>query len=588
MKTRLCITVAGLLLTATSPGVGQPVITQQPQSSTNLVGTTAIFTAAATGTLPLAYQWQRDSGDGWLDLPDSTNTTLVFPAVKASDAGAFQVVVTNVDGAATSAVAHLTIPVPPEIKAATSLQHQAVDAGTRASFRVTALGTPPLAYQWRLDGHDLANQTNATLSLSNVQPAEEGDYTVVVTNLAGVASSAPARLWVTPPFSEIVTSNFTNSLGRLPYFYLSPTDYNDTKSYPLYLSFHGTPGDESYIRASIIVAGWRVMGSYGQQARDPVITLWPTRRAGDASWTEAYLRQVSALLDQFITRFNVNTNRIYITGGSEGLHAAWDLIAMRPGFFAGATLLAGWKGSHPAALVKDVPVWAWCAANDEAGQLGNTRLAVGELRAAGGSVRYTEYATGGHGGAIGTGALTPTIVEWLLAQRRGVPSTAEPLLTITNPTAQVAWSTGATNLSLAGSALALDQDVTQVAWTNTANKLTGVAEGFEAWSVADIPLVAGKTNGVIVTGTTASWAPTLGGTTTFSQTLMVVCSPIQATLTLDGTTALLNWIGGGPPYQIQRATDLLAADWTEVQSDAAPPVLLPVTGPSSYYRIIGQ
>ena len=185
------------------------------------------------------------------------------------------------------------------------------------------------------------------------------------------------------------------------------------------------------------------------------------------------------------------------------------------------------------------------------------------------------------------GWATPAIIDWVLAQRRGVAATAEPLLTITNPT-QTAWLTGATNLNAAGSALALDEDVTGVSWENAANRLTGVATGANAWSVTGIPLVPGKTNAVVVTGTTTSWAPACGGSTTFNQTLLVVCSPIQATLAWQGTSALLNWTGGAPPYRIQRATDLIAADWTEILSDATPPLILPLTRPCGFYRIIGQ
>lgn len=161
-------------------------------------------------------------------------------------------------------------------------------------------------------------------------------------------------------------------------------------------------------------------------------------------------------------------------------------------------------------------------------------------------------------------------------------------LNITHPTAQGVWVTGATNLSLAGSAAALDQDVTRVAWENAANKLSGVADGSATWNVAGIPLVAGKTNVIVVTGTTTSWAPACGGNTPSSETLMVVCSPIPATLTLEGTTGLLSWTCGGPRPRIQPAADLFAADWTEVLSDAMPPVILPVTGSCGSYRVVGQ
>lgn len=496
-------------------------------------------------------------------------------------------------------------PVPPKITPTASLQHQAADIGTSASFAVTALGTAPLTYQWRLEGHDLASQTNRNLTLSAVHSTDEGDYTVVVTNLAGAVTSAPVRLWVTPRASSFVKANFSNHLGRLPYFYLLPTNYDPTRSYPLVLTFHGLGDENCVTNAGSCGPGYlnypalKTMASYRQQEQDPVIELWPSKRAADTFWNGAYLSHVSALLDQFIPQFSVDTDRIWVVGGAEGVHAAWDQIALRPGFFAGAVLAAGWKGDSPAASVKDVPIWAWCARNDGSGQLSSAQQAVRALREAGGRVRYTEYTTGSytdsfgfsdgsHIGGILMGSATPTIVDWLLAQRRGAPSTAQPLLTIAHPTTQGVWCTGATNLDLAGSAAAIDEIVSQVTWTNTANKLTGAATGSNAWSIADLPLLANRTNVVVVTGTTTSWAPACGGNTTFNQTLMVVCSPIQTTLTLEGTTALLNWTGGGPPYRIQRATDLFASDWTNVLSDAIAPVILPVTGSCGFYRIVGQ
>ena len=79
-----------------------------------------------------------------------------------------------------------------------------------------------------------------------------------------------------------------------------------------------------------------------------------------------------------------------------------------------------------------------------------------------------------------------------------------------------------------------------------------------------IPLVANKTNLIIVTATTTSWAPAYGGNTTFNDTLTVIQSPLRATLMLQGTNAVLNWTGGGPPYRVQRATDLAAGDWTDL------------------------
>src|ERR1019366_1813758 len=102
----------GVFLAGIGIGLSQPVITKQPQSCTNIAGTTATFLVQATGTPPLAYQWQWGVSD-FYDLTDATNTDLVLTNVGATNAMDYRVIVTNVDGAVTSAVAMLTVLLPP-------------------------------------------------------------------------------------------------------------------------------------------------------------------------------------------------------------------------------------------------------------------------------------------------------------------------------------------------------------------------------------------------------------------------------------------------------------------------------------------
>src|SRR4029079_2164505 len=59
-------------------------------------------------------------------------------------------------------------------------------------------GTPPLSYQWLYNGTNLAGATSAALTLTNVQFANAGNYSVRVTNAAGSALSSNAVLAVTP------------------------------------------------------------------------------------------------------------------------------------------------------------------------------------------------------------------------------------------------------------------------------------------------------------------------------------------------------------------------------------------------------
>jgi hypothetical protein len=73
-------------------------------------------------------------------------------------------------------------------------QSQTATAGTDVTLGATVQGTGPFAYQWQLNGLALPGATDASLSLSNIQPAQAGAYTVLVTNLGGSALSAPAQI----------------------------------------------------------------------------------------------------------------------------------------------------------------------------------------------------------------------------------------------------------------------------------------------------------------------------------------------------------------------------------------------------------
>jgi alpha-tubulin suppressor-like RCC1 family protein len=73
------------------------------------------------------------------------------------------------------------------------------------------VGTPPLNYQWRFKGTNLDWGTNAWLALTNVQPANQGAYSVVVSNAYGSTVSSNANLKVV---HSLVVAWGSNSAGQ--------------------------------------------------------------------------------------------------------------------------------------------------------------------------------------------------------------------------------------------------------------------------------------------------------------------------------------------------------------------------------------
>jgi sugar lactone lactonase YvrE len=89
---------------------------------------------------------------------------------------------------------------------------QTAVTGTTANFTVVASGTSTLSYQWRKAGTNIAGNasaTTATLTLTNVQAADEASYDVAVSNASGTIFSDPVTLTVIGAAPIITNSPLT-------------------------------------------------------------------------------------------------------------------------------------------------------------------------------------------------------------------------------------------------------------------------------------------------------------------------------------------------------------------------------------------
>jgi uncharacterized repeat protein (TIGR03803 family) len=149
--------------------------------ATNIVGNVVFFTVTAT-----------DLVDGAISPLVSPASGSIFPlgtnVVTATATDSFSLSSTN-----TFLVVVMDTNLPVIVSQPVSLTN---NAGTSASFTVVATAYSPLSYLWSFGTNVLAGQTNSTLTIPSVGPANVGSYQVAVTSQGGTTNSLPATLTV--------------------------------------------------------------------------------------------------------------------------------------------------------------------------------------------------------------------------------------------------------------------------------------------------------------------------------------------------------------------------------------------------------
>ena len=76
-------------------------------------------------------------------------------------------------------------------------------AGNTVTLTSGALGNPLPTFQWTKNGQNLPGKTSSTLTLTDVQPSDSGNYVLLATNSLGAATSQTAVLDILPlPFND--------------------------------------------------------------------------------------------------------------------------------------------------------------------------------------------------------------------------------------------------------------------------------------------------------------------------------------------------------------------------------------------------
>lgn len=187
----------------------QPEISVQPFTIAVNEGSFASFVVGASAYPSPTYQWQKDTGSGFTDIPAATSAALNFTSAALADVGAYRCAVTNIVGTTYSAVAQLTVYAAPGVVSGPSGFTAAAGTGPYA-LTCIATGGGTLYFQWFKDGNAITPVRPGNLSYVSDQhvfaageegltAADAGSYTVKITNSvgSGTDTSAPAVVVVT-------------------------------------------------------------------------------------------------------------------------------------------------------------------------------------------------------------------------------------------------------------------------------------------------------------------------------------------------------------------------------------------------------
>lgn len=220
---------------------------------------------------------------------------------------------------------------------------------------------------------------------------------------------------LTPVVEDFKELSYENTEGnKLNYRLFKPKEKSKNK-YPLVIFLHGSGerGDDNSTQL-LSSKGAITFAEPQVQEKNPCYVLAPQapfNLVPSSYWCQEPINSLLFdLIEETIKEYDIDSNRIYITGLSNGGDGVWNLIEKHPDFFAAAIPVCGLSNSNydiskfPAyapvdpsivEVLKNIPLWVFHGADDPAVNVKNSREIVTAIKEAGGDlVNYTEYPEG--------------------------------------------------------------------------------------------------------------------------------------------------------------------------------------------------
>ncbi|MFQ5943294.1 MAG: alpha/beta hydrolase-fold protein [Anaerolineales bacterium] len=215
---------------------------------------------------------------------------------------------------------------------------------------------------------------------------------------------------------------------ELRYLVYLPDGYADDpdREWPMIFFLHGS-GDEEYDSTFVLSFGLPAVLLAGEQPEDfPFIVISPQAFPGETWWTPEIISALGSLLDEVDDIYNVDMDRVYLTGLSMGGYGSWWLATAYPERFAAMISISGsgYRTPFPPeqetlCRLEEVPIWAIHGALDrisEASASQMNALVLEEQCSV--EVKWTLFEDEGHLGAYERAYRDPALYDWMLEHSR--------------------------------------------------------------------------------------------------------------------------------------------------------------------------
>jgi predicted peptidase len=189
---------------------------------------------------------------------------------------------------------------------------------------------------------------------------------------------------------------------KLKYAVYVPRGYSAEKKWPAIVFLHGS-GESGTDGQKMIVQGIGTNILWNAD-RWPCIVMLPQKPVMKDQW-EKYDAAVMAMLEETKKAYSVDSDRIALTGLSQGGHGTWSIGSAHADVWCAAAAICGYADGHGGGMsaeqiagkMKGVPMWIFHGENDDVVPPEESRKVAAAMTAAGAEVKLTLYPKTNHG-----------------------------------------------------------------------------------------------------------------------------------------------------------------------------------------------